>query len=301
MADSAGVWTDFFTAAGSTAAVAAAAGGAYASVRYGRRATVQVSAGAVQRSGVTVVVVRVSVRAAGFFRLKIHEDRPSTVRVTEVWALRDGLADGLYWETGGLFEERFVEPGETNAVDHGGHAGRGAGGWAGRLARGRVRDCGTAGWAGVELGRPGVRAVAATRAALRRTIEHSPNHPTGSLLATAVNTTTVMAVMLGIISVALWLFVARGCWRGSEPARSTGTVLFGLDTLGLLIGPVGLRAPGSLVPRILEGVVWLIGAGTVVLLWQKDPEGAGLPVTRAGGRSRSRSSTRGHSRSGGLM
>lgn len=111
--DSFGVWTNIFTAAGSTAAVVVAVGGAYASIRYGRRATVQVAAEAARRDGLTAVVVRVSVRAAGVFRLRFHKDRPCTVRVTEIWGLLDGLADGRYWETGGLFEQRFVEPGET--------------------------------------------------------------------------------------------------------------------------------------------------------------------------------------------
>ncbi|MDA8067396.1 MAG: hypothetical protein M0T77_02110 [Actinomycetota bacterium] len=95
------------------AAVAVAVGGGYASVRYGRRATVQVAAESVERGGVTAIVVRVSVKAAGVVRLKFHENRPSTVRVTEVWALQEGLADGLYRETDGLFAARFVEPGET--------------------------------------------------------------------------------------------------------------------------------------------------------------------------------------------
>lgn len=110
----------------------------------------------------------------------------------------------------------------------------------------------------------------ATRSALRRALEQSPAHPTGSALTTTVTAMTVMAVVLGVISVGLWLFVARGCWRGSELSRTTGTVLFGLDTLGLLIGPVGLHAPGSFVPKILSGVVWLTGAGTVALLWRKN-------------------------------
>lgn len=116
-------------------------------------------------------------------------------------------------------------------------------------------------------------AAVATRSALRRALEQSPAHPAGSALTTAVNAMTVMAVVLGVISVGLWLFVARGCLKGSEPARTTGTVLLGLDTLGLLIGPVGLHAPGSIVPKILSGVVWFLGAGTVTLLWQKSSTG----------------------------
>lgn len=125
-------------------------------------------------------------------------------------------------------------------------------------------------------------AVAATRSALRRALEQSPAHPVGSTLTTSVNATTVMAAVLGVISAGLWLLVARGCWRRSEPARITGTVLFGLDTLGLLIGPLGLHAPGSSAPKILSGVVWLIGAGTVALLWQKSSSGFFREANRLG-------------------
>ena len=116
-------------------------------------------------------------------------------------------------------------------------------------------------------------AAAATKSTLRRALEQSPAHPAGSALTTTVNAMTVMAVALGVISIGLWLLVARGCRRGSKPARITGTVLFGLDTLGLLIGPEGLHAPGAIATKILSGAVWLIGAGTVALLWQKSSTG----------------------------
>jgi hypothetical protein len=107
------VWTDYFVAAGATAAVAAAAGGAFAALRYGRRATVVVAASVSREGGATLVAARVSVRATGVFRLRIREDRPCTITVTEVWSLPDGLIDGRNWEAGGLFEAKFVEPGET--------------------------------------------------------------------------------------------------------------------------------------------------------------------------------------------
>lgn len=66
-----------------------------------------------RRDGATIVAVRVSVRAAGVFRLRFREDRPSGVDVTEVWTLGDDLDYGLRWEASGAFESRFVEPGET--------------------------------------------------------------------------------------------------------------------------------------------------------------------------------------------
>ena len=59
------------------------------------------------------------------------------------------------------------------------------------------------------------------------------------------NTTVAMSAVAGLVGVALWLIVAGGSWKGNEWARTTGSVLFGLDTLDLLIGPAGLHAVGS--------------------------------------------------------
>jgi hypothetical protein len=108
-----------------------------------------------------------------------------------------------------------------------------------------------------------------TRSSLRHALAQTHAHPTGSALTATVNAMTLMAVVLAIISVGLWLFVARGCQKGTKSARTTGTVLFGLDTLDLLIGPFGLHAAGVDATKILSGIVWLIGAATVALLWQR--------------------------------
>jgi len=54
---------------------------------------------------------------------------------------------------------------------------------------------------------------------------------------------------------------------GKSWARIVATVLFGLDTLFLLLGVVRAGAAASSVVSIL---IWLIGLGTVILLWRKD-------------------------------
>ena len=70
----------------------------------------------------------------------------------------------------------------------------------------------------------------------------------------------------------LWIFVARGSRKGRDWARATASVLFGLDTLAVLIGPpdMGIRGPEATVARIFAGIVWLIGLTAVVCLWRKD-------------------------------
>jgi hypothetical protein len=69
----------------------------------------------------------------------------------------------------------------------------------------------------------------------------------------------------GLIGAGLWIFIARACNSGKGWARITGTVLFGIDTLQVL---GGLTVPVAAPVKIFALVVWLVGLGAVVLLWQ---------------------------------
>jgi hypothetical protein len=71
----------------------------------------------------------------------------------------------------------------------------------------------------------------------------------------------------GIITIALWIFVARSCQAGKNWARIVGTVLFGINTLDLLIGAAAVPSGG--VDRIYQILVWLVGLAVIVLLWQR--------------------------------
>jgi hypothetical protein len=116
----------------------------------------------------------------------------------------------------------------------------------------------------------------ATRAAMLSALEtgarKSGLHTTASQLNSGITATLAMASVLGLIGAGLWIFMARGSRDGKVWARATGSVLFGLDTLALLIGPpdVGIRGPVTAVTRILAAVVWVLGLSAVVFLWQKD-------------------------------
>ena len=52
-----------------------------------------------------------------------------------------------------------------------------------------------------------------------------------------------LTVVLSLIEIALWLGIARACRNGRSWARVTGTVLFGLHTLGFL-GVLANAHPG---------------------------------------------------------
>lgn len=118
-----------------------------------------------------------------------------------------------------------------------------------------------------------IRVIAdvATRAGLRAAIaSHSPGL-TAAQVSTGANGVLILAVAAGVISIGLWIFVARASQNGSGAARITGSVLFGLCTVALLTGPsdLGLGAAQPVLARICTGAVWLAGLGAVILLWQR--------------------------------
>jgi hypothetical protein len=121
-----------------------------------------------------------------------------------------------------------------------------------------------------------IRVIAdlATRSSLKADIEkasHGAVPLTEHQVNAAVTVSIAAAVVLGLISIGLWILNARGCAAGRKWAQVTGTVLFGLGTLSLLAGPpgFGLAANQPAVARLCTVLVWLAGLGAVVPLWQR--------------------------------
>ena len=71
----------------------------------------------------------------------------------------------------------------------------------------------------------------------------------------------------GVIGVALWLWMAYSCKAGKGWARIVSTVLFAIDTLNVLAGASVISSAGA--PRIYSILVWLIGLGAIIFLWQR--------------------------------
>ena len=69
---------------------------------------------------------------------------------------------------------------------------------------------------------------------------------------------------------------------GRSWARVTGTVLFGLHTLGFL-GVLVSKHPGLGLTKVLTTLGWLIACAAVVFLWQR-PSSAFFQRTAAPGR-----------------
>jgi hypothetical protein len=91
-----------------------------------------------------------------------------------------------------------------------------------------------------------------------------------------------LTVLLSVIEIALWLGIARACRNGKSWARVTGTVLFGLHTLGFL-GVLVNSHPGLGLTKVLTTLSWLIACGAVVFLWQR-PSSAFFQAAAAPGR-----------------
>jgi hypothetical protein len=90
---------------------------------------------------------------------------------------------------------------------------------------------------------------------------------TSSQLHTAevVGVTTV--VVIGLIAIGLWLWMAWANGAGKNWARIVATVFFGLNTIDLL---TLVARPHATFGLVLAIVVWLVGLGAILLLWQRE-------------------------------
>jgi len=92
-----------------------------------------------------------------------------------------------------------------------------------------------------------------------------------SLTATQVNQLNTfiisLAIVSGLVGVALWLWMARANNQGKSWARVLSTVLFCLATLDL-VGVFG--EPKTVLGLIFPVLTWLVGLGAVFLLWRPE-------------------------------
>ena len=107
----------------------------------------------------------------------------------------------------------------------------------------------------------------ATTGSLRTALHKSNPSLTPSQLHTAQTALVVGSVIIGLIGIGLWVWMAVMNKAGKSWARIVASVLFGLDTLFLLLGVARAGAAASSLVSIL---IWLIGLGAVILLWRKE-------------------------------
>jgi hypothetical protein len=109
----------------------------------------------------------------------------------------------------------------------------------------------------------GLITIGSVRSAIRKAFPHY----TASQLHAAEVTSVAVGVVVGLISIGLWVWMARANGAGHNYARITGTVFFGLNTLFLLLS---LARPHASLGFIFNILVWLVGLGAVIMLWRKE-------------------------------
>lgn len=77
----------------------------------------------------------------------------------------------------------------------------------------------------------------------------------------------IVALLSGVIGIALWLWMSWANKNGKSWARILSTVLFCLATLDL-IGVFG--QPKTALGLVFPLLTWLVGLGAVFLLWRPD-------------------------------
>ena len=92
-------------------------------------------------------------------------------------------------------------------------------------------------------------------------------HYTTAQVHSAEVAIVVGVVIEAVIAIGLWLWMARANSAGRNYARITGTVLFVVYTLFLLLD---LRRPSVGIGLIFAALVWLAGLGAVIMLWRRE-------------------------------
>jgi hypothetical protein len=86
-----------------------------------------------------------------------------------------------------------------------------------------------------------------------------------------------VAVISGVLGVALWLWMARMNTQGRNWARIVSSVLFALATVDLW---GVLSQPKTVLGLIFPILTWLVGLGAVVFLWRRESSEFFKPVQR---------------------
>jgi hypothetical protein len=117
---------------------------------------------------------------------------------------------------------------------------------------------------------------------IRSVIEQGlPNGET-STIDSLVTATMVFAVVLALIEIGLWLWMAFACKAGKNYARIVSSVFFGLSAAGTLFGTAGFVASSSngttnstfaasdtALGQVAGWLTLAVGLAAIVLLWVK--------------------------------
>lgn len=106
-----------------------------------------------------------------------------------------------------------------------------------------------------------------TVGSLKTAIHNADPSLSASKLHSAEVAAVAVAIIFGLIGIGLWLWMAYANKAGKNWARITATVFFGLDTLSVL---TSFRQAEPVLSRLISILIWLIGLGAIVLLYQRE-------------------------------
>ena len=109
----------------------------------------------------------------------------------------------------------------------------------------------------------GLATIGSAKAAIIKAYPHYTASQVHSLEVASV----LIGVLVQVIAIALWLWMARASAGGRNYARVIGTVLFGLNALFLL---TSLARPHASLGFVFNLLVWLAGLGAVIMLWRRE-------------------------------
>jgi hypothetical protein len=122
-------------------------------------------------------------------------------------------------------------------------------------------------YAGAALDAIGLLIYLVSIGTIRTAIRKADPSWSTSRVHTAVVAFVGLEVILALIGIGLWLWMAWANKGGRSWARIVALVLFGLSTLFLLLSVAQLHAALGL---LLELLGWLVGMGATISLWRKD-------------------------------
>ena len=123
----------------------------------------------------------------------------------------------------------------------------------------------------------GLATIGSLKSAIEQAGRKAGKHYTPTQVHQLEVTSVIFAVLVGVVAIGLWLWMARANQAGRSYARITGTVFFGLNTLFLFLS---LARPHVGLGLIFNLLVWLAGLGAVIMLWRKESGPYFTPRTR---------------------
>lgn len=107
----------------------------------------------------------------------------------------------------------------------------------------------------------------ATRGAIRTAVEKADPNVSAAAVNTAVNVAFASIVVGGLLGIGLWIWMAVANGRGHSWARTTSTVFFAINTIGLLLA---LTQHAAVVNNVIALLVWVTGLTAMSLLWKSE-------------------------------